>query len=102
MANTWIITCLLQNLEYRVDLHTRKCNVTQPKEPFRPIGVPPGATYLFEGVIGAAGMPGQAVTVATFGAQFEGNDFEVTVTYPDCFPVNHAFKGKDGHESDTM
>ncbi|KAK3792910.1 hypothetical protein RRG08_033761 [Elysia crispata] len=86
-----------QNIEYRVDLHTRKCNITQPREPFRPIGVPPDSKFLYEGVIGAAGVAGETVTVAGFGAQFEGNEFEVTVTYPNCFPVTHAFKGKDGH-----
>jgi len=87
-----------QNIEYRVDRSTKKCNITTPRRPFFPIGVPPDAKFIGEGVIGAAGIPGEAVTVATFGGQNEGGEYFVSVTYPDCFPVASGYKSSNNSD----
>ncbi|XP_012942722.1 mammalian ependymin-related protein 1 isoform X2 [Aplysia californica] len=81
-----------QNVEYIVDRSTRKCNITTPTRRFHPIGVPPDAKFIGEGVIGAAGIVGESVTVATFEGTYEDAKFFVSVTYPDCFPVTSGFK----------
>ena len=76
------------NIEYTVDLKTRKCNVTVPHHSWRPYGVPPFARFAGEGTIGAVGVPNEQVTVAMFDGQFDEKDpFFVTVTQPDCFVV---------------
>lgn len=65
------LSFLLQNKEYRVDLNTKKCNVTTLTFPFRPIGVPEGAKFLFEAEIGAAQVPLEHLTAVTFGGEFK-------------------------------
>merc|ERR1712002_143134 len=80
---------------YEVDLSTKKCNITVPHHHWRPIGVPPDAKYMWEGSIGAAGVVGEHVTLATFGAKFDDGEFVVTVTYPDCYPVSRSFISKN-------
>ncbi|GFO04119.1 mammalian ependymin-related protein 1 [Plakobranchus ocellatus] len=83
-----------ENKEYILDLKTRKCNVTTP-HPWHPYGVPPDAEFKAEAVVGAAGIPGESVTIADFAATSSDGDFGVAVTEPSCFPVGHAFYSKD-------
>merc|ERR1711879_777308 len=64
-----------ENKEYRLDLKTGKCNVTEPHH-FHPYGVPDNSTFLFESKM--------------------GNDtFFVDVSEPSCFPVHHTWIGMD-------
>ncbi|KAK7482228.1 hypothetical protein BaRGS_00026577 [Batillaria attramentaria] len=83
------------NTEYTVNLKTRKCNVTTPRHGFRPYGVPPEARYAGQGTIGAVGVPNEEVTISVYVGEFEGRDpFMVTVTEPDCFPVEFSVYSK--------
>eukprot|EP00916_Digyalum_oweni_P019563 GHVL01032562.1.p1 GENE.GHVL01032562.1~~GHVL01032562.1.p1 ORF type:complete len:193 (+),score=3.41 GHVL01032562.1:62-640(+) len=77
------------NIEYTVDLKTRKCNVSEPRpRTWRPFGVPPDARFRGEGTIGAVGVPNEEVTVAFFEGEFDGVDpYFSAVTQPDCFLV---------------
>merc|ERR1712121_305887 len=84
--------------EYIVERSTRKFNVTTPRRRFRPLGVPPEAKFVAGGVIGAAGVPGESVTIATFEGKFEDIEYFVTVTHPDCFPVSSGDRSKDNME----
>ncbi|KAL4237795.1 Mammalian ependymin-related protein 1 [Mactra antiquata] len=78
--------------EYRFNLKTRKCNVTTLMRPFRPFGVPPFAKFVFEAEIGAAGVPGESLIAQTWDGEFEDKSrFVVSVTYPDCVPLNSGF-----------
>ena len=47
------------------------CNVTKMTRPFRTVGVPPDARFLFEGEYGAAGIPAEHFDAATFGGKFD-------------------------------
>ncbi|KAL8598253.1 hypothetical protein ACOMHN_035203 [Nucella lapillus] len=80
------------NVEYTVDLKTRKCNMTEPRpRTWFPFGVPPDARFRGAGTIGAVGVPNEEVTVNVFKGEFEGRDpYVVTVTQPDCFLVDIA------------
>merc|ERR1719315_204486 len=87
-------TLYLHNIgkQYTFNLKTRKCNVTTLTRPFRGFGVPPFAKFLFEAEIGAAGVPGESIIAQTFDGEFRDQArFIVTVTYPDCVPVNFGF-----------
>merc|ERR1712002_272209 len=78
-----------ENKEYTVNLKTRNCTVGPPHPNFHPWGVMPGSKFEAEAVIGAAGVPGESVNVATFTNK-EGNDtFMISVTEPSCFPVSY-------------
>ena len=81
-----------QRKEYRVNLKTRTCTTRQLTTPFFPFGVPPGAIFDYEVVIGAAGIPGESVTVAEFhGKGQDGSELFGTVTEPDCIPVRSGY-----------
>ncbi|XP_045187645.2 mammalian ependymin-related protein 1-like [Mercenaria mercenaria] len=78
-----------EGLEYALNLRTMQCNVTKLSHPFRRVGVPPDARFLFEGDYGAAGIPSEHLTAATFGGKFEdGAEYLVTVAEPDCIPLD--------------
>ena len=55
-----------KNVEYRYDYETKQCTHRPNPYPFRPIGVPSGATLLGEGYIGASGDPGAGMLVSSF------------------------------------
>ncbi|KAK3611475.1 hypothetical protein CHS0354_032756 [Potamilus streckersoni] len=79
-------------LKYQLNLVTKKCNITTLNEPFRTRGVPPFARFLFTGTIGAAGIPNEHFVIQAYEGQFQdGTRFGVTVTYPDCVPVEGTF-----------
>ncbi|WAR18769.1 EPDR1-like protein [Mya arenaria] len=87
-------TLYLHNIrrEYKLNLKTRQCNVTDLMRPFRPFGVPPFAKFVFEAEIGAAGIPGESLIAQTWDGEFEDKSrFVVTTTYPDCVPLNSGF-----------
>ncbi|WAR18744.1 hypothetical protein MAR_000582, partial [Mya arenaria] len=93
------------NQEYRVNLRTKQCNMTTIDHPFRMKGVPPGSKFLFESVLGAAGIPGEFITAQTFSGAFEdGAQYVVTVTTPDCVPIifNIESNKTDEHYEDRM
>ncbi|XP_060552430.1 mammalian ependymin-related protein 1-like [Ruditapes philippinarum] len=75
--------------EYRLNLRTKKCNVTTIMYPFRVRGVPSDAKFLFEGVIGASSIPYEHFTAVTFGGEYTTDHvkYATTVTFPDCIPV---------------
>ncbi|KAH3845974.1 hypothetical protein DPMN_088269 [Dreissena polymorpha] len=91
-------TLYLHNIQrkYRLDLTTRKCNVTDLTDPFRPFGVPPFARFLFEAEVGAAGVPGESLVAQTWDGEFEDHSkFMITATYPDCVPITSVFFSND-------
>jgi hypothetical protein len=56
---------------YRLNLQTRKCNVTSLDRPFQPFGVPPFAKFVFEFEVGAAGVPGESLIAQSWDGVFE-------------------------------
>ena len=72
-----------QNVEYRVDLKTRKCNKTTPYREWRERGVPLNAQFMFENVIGAAAIPNEHITVEyyTWNSTDGGNPCILVVIY---------------------
>merc|ERR1712168_120252 len=89
-----------ENKEYVLDLKTRKCNVSAPHHGFHPYGVPPGSVFKADAIVGASGVTGESLTVAEFEYDMENSTskFFVRVSEPHCFPIAHAFVGKDGME----
>merc|ERR1711963_1003620 len=82
--------------EYTVDIQTKNCTVGPPRRPNHPYGVPPDSKFAADFVIGASGVAGEHLTVASFDHQFGNDSFFVVVTEPSCFPVLQGFKGPDG------
>lgn len=68
---------------YRVDLKTRKCNVTVPYRPFFQRGTFPGEKFEFEAVIGGAGLPNEQVTVQRFSMNTTGGRSKFRTTTVD-------------------
>ncbi|XP_048735382.1 uncharacterized protein LOC125650866 isoform X2 [Ostrea edulis] len=62
-----------ENKMYRLDLKTRKCNITVPHRGWVPRGTHPGDTFLSINTVGAAGYPEESITVL----QFMSNKTEV-------------------------
>ncbi|KAK3611474.1 hypothetical protein CHS0354_032755, partial [Potamilus streckersoni] len=86
-------TLYLHNIgkEYRLNLRTKKCNVTELTRPFRPFEVPADATFGGEALIGLAGFPNENLIAVLWDGKFDANNFyEITVTQPDCVPINFA------------
>ncbi|XP_045187674.1 mammalian ependymin-related protein 1-like [Mercenaria mercenaria] len=83
------LTLYREMKEYRVNLRTKKCNVTTVNHPFRVKGVPAGAKFLFEGVIGASNIQYEHFTAVTFGGEYTTDHvrYATTVTFPDCVPI---------------
>ncbi|PVD25956.1 hypothetical protein C0Q70_13622 [Pomacea canaliculata] len=81
------------NIEYTVNLRNRTCTVSAPRRPFVPYGVPPDARFQGEGTAGVVGKPGEEVTLAMFSGTFSGENYFVSVTEPDCFPVQFGLLG---------
>ncbi|XP_052770211.1 mammalian ependymin-related protein 1-like [Mya arenaria] len=75
-------------MEYRLNLRTKQCNVTRLDRPFRFLGVPLDAKFLFEAEIGAAGIPAEHLLTDTWYGTFEdGARYTVSVSSPDCIPL---------------
>ncbi|KAK7482229.1 hypothetical protein BaRGS_00026578 [Batillaria attramentaria] len=93
-----ILTFYNLNLQYTLDLRTRKCNVSEPYPVRMPYGVPSGSRFRWEGTLGLVGVPNESVPVAFFDGVFNGTDpYLVGVTEPDCFPVEfHVFDKTNG------
>merc|ERR1712154_145077 len=86
-------------VQYVVDMSTKKCNISAPDHRWHPAGVPEGAQFIGEGVVGASGIAGEHVADASFGHRFDdGAEFFIDVTEPDCFPVASGYK--KGNESE--
>ncbi|XP_033736122.1 mammalian ependymin-related protein 1-like [Pecten maximus] len=78
--------------EYRFNLKTRQCNVTNLTRPFRPFGVPPEGKFEGSATVGAAGVPNEFMAVNNFYGNFsDGDRFFGTVTNPDCIPIASGF-----------
>ena len=60
----------MQKKEYRLNLRTKQCNVTDLDRPFRYIGIPPDAKFFFEAEVGAAGVPGESLVATNFYGKF--------------------------------
>ncbi|KAH3845973.1 mammalian ependymin-related protein 1-like [Dreissena polymorpha] len=82
-----------ENKEYTVNLRTKKCNVTGISFPWRAVGVPPDAKFIFEAEIGAAGIPAEHLTAVIFGGNFTQDhvSYTTTVTFPDCVPIGDNY-----------
>ncbi|XP_063425524.1 mammalian ependymin-related protein 1-like [Mytilus trossulus] len=76
--------------EYRINLVTRKCNVTTLTRPFMPDGVPSNATFEGFATVGAAGISGQSLNVQNWKLTSGTETFYGVVTSPDCVPVQHT------------
>ncbi|KAH3845975.1 mammalian ependymin-related protein 1-like [Dreissena polymorpha] len=75
-------------VEYVLNLRTKKCNITRNSDPFRTIGIPPDARFVFEATIGAAGIPSEYLIATTWEGSFpDGAQYAVTVAEPDCIPI---------------
>ena len=61
---------LFQNKEYRLNLKTKKCNVTTPRHPFFETGVPKGSKFLFEATAGAVGLPNESLIAQNWDITF--------------------------------
>ena len=61
---------LFQMKEYKLNLRTKKCNVSNLDRPFRPFEVPPFAKFDFEAEVGPASMPGEHMTIQEWEAEF--------------------------------
>ena len=59
-----------QMKEYKLNLRTKKCNVSNLDRPFRPFEVPPFAKFDFEAEVGPASMPGEHMTIQEWEAEF--------------------------------
>ncbi|XP_069117848.1 mammalian ependymin-related protein 1-like [Argopecten irradians] len=82
--------------EYRLNLKTRKCNVTNLMRPFRPFGIPPEGQFDGSATVGASGVPNEFMAVNNFHGNFsDGAHFFGTVTSPDCFPITSGFYSED-------
>ncbi|CAC5394361.1 unnamed protein product [Mytilus coruscus] len=77
--------------KYIVNLKTRQCNVTTVTMPFRPLGVPTGATFRGYSTLGASGLQGQFLNVASWNFTEGPNRYYGTVSTPDCFPVEYNY-----------
>lgn len=86
-----------QGKEYRLNLVTKKCNVTNLTRPFRPFGLPPDAQFDGAATLGAPGVPGEFITVENFsGTSRDGGRYFGLVTSPDCYPVTANFHSREG------
>ena len=65
-----------QKKEYKLNLRTRKCNVTDLLRPFRPFEVPGFAKLDFEAEVGPASKPGEHMTVQEWEAEFSNKGKE--------------------------
>ncbi|XP_045214320.1 uncharacterized protein LOC123564650 [Mercenaria mercenaria] len=85
-----------ENKEYRLNLKTRKCNVSTPRHPFFETRVPPGSKFLFEAEAGVAQVPGEHLTVQNWDITFDdGAKYAIAVTSPDCVPIFAAYYSKE-------
>merc|ERR1711963_356509 len=76
-----------ENKEYRLELKSRKCNVSTISRPFIPAGIPVEGRYVGEAVVGPVNIANEHVTVVTYDGKFsDGADFYGSVSYPDCCP----------------
>merc|ERR1712179_610810 len=83
-----------ENKEYRVDLRTKKCNVTTPRHPFFETHVPMGSSFLFEAEVGPSQVPGEHLTAQNWEIKFsDGARYAIAVTSPDCVPIWAAYDG---------
>ncbi|XP_041354557.1 mammalian ependymin-related protein 1-like [Gigantopelta aegis] len=81
------------NLEYSLNLKTRKCNVTTLTRPFVPMAVPLDARYLTSVTIGASGLPDEHLSLHIFdGKTKEGNPYFIHVTAEACLPTQVFFE----------
>ncbi|VDI66667.1 Hypothetical predicted protein [Mytilus galloprovincialis] len=79
------------NKKYIVNLKTRQCNVSTVTMPFRPLGVPVGATFTGYSTLGASGLQGQFLNVASWYSTEGPNRYYGSVSTPDCFPVEYNY-----------
>ena len=70
----------MQTKEYRLDLQTRRCNVSVLTRPWRPAGLPPSTVYDGEANVGPVNIPSEHVTVISFHANL-GNNGEYIAGY---------------------
>lgn len=93
----------LHNVEYRLNLKTRQCNVTALTRPFRQFGVPQDANFIGKATIGIAGIPGENVVIENYNGQFrDGTKYFGDVTYPDCIPVSRGVYYESGLSMDRF
>eukprot|EP00105_Crassostrea_gigas_P002327 XP_011414821.1 PREDICTED: mammalian ependymin-related protein 1-like [Crassostrea gigas] len=93
----------LHNVEYRLNLKTRQCNMTAITRPFRQFGVPQDANFIGKATIGIAGIPGENVVIENYNGQFrDGTKYFGDVTYPDCIPVSRGVYYESGLSLDRF
>merc|ERR1711963_1383096 len=81
-----------ENKEYRLELKSRKCNVSTISRPFIPAGIPVEGRYVGEAVVGPVNIANEHVTVVTYDGKFsDGADFYGSVSYPDCVPISSGY-----------
>lgn len=80
-----------QQIGYRLNLKTKKCDKFSLKEPFPFIGVPSDAHFDGEGYIGTSGVVGAGVLVDLYTADTQRGRYAGTWTQIDCFPVSDTY-----------
>ncbi|XP_062584282.1 mammalian ependymin-related protein 1-like [Saccostrea cucullata] len=91
-----------QNKMYRLDLKTRKCNVTVPHRGWVPRGTHPGDTFFSEDYVGAPGYPKERLTVLQFVSNKTTDMKHTIVSSPDCVPIRTTiFSSTRGLEIST-
>ncbi|XP_076816802.1 mammalian ependymin-related protein 1-like [Clavelina lepadiformis] len=86
-----------ENKAYRVDLKTRKCNVSTIDRPFRLVEVPEQSQYIGESSIGSLEVPGAGVLLSTWfhmthDTEVVGN-LTTSFTKEECIPYSETFHG---------
>ncbi|XP_076099861.1 mammalian ependymin-related protein 1-like [Mytilus galloprovincialis] len=75
--------------EYRINLATRKCNVSTITRPFMSVGIPPNATFNGFASFGIHAISGQSLDIQDWETSVYDNRFSVVLT-TDCVPVQYT------------
>ncbi|XP_063426982.1 mammalian ependymin-related protein 1-like [Mytilus trossulus] len=75
--------------EYRINLATRKCNVSTITRPFMSVGIPPNATFNGFASFGIHAISGQSLDIQDWETSVYDNRFSVVLTN-DCVPVQYT------------
>nr|XP_022335222.1 mammalian ependymin-related protein 1-like [Crassostrea virginica] len=76
-----------ENKMYKLDLKTRKCNITVPHRGWIPRGPHPGDKFMSINIIGASGYPKERITVLQFVSNKTQEVKHTIVSSPDCIPL---------------
>ncbi|CAI7998320.1 Ependymin [Geodia barretti] len=79
---------------YRINRRTGECTTTSLDTPFRPIAVPPNATYYGTYYVGSTVDPLAGFKVNSFGGDTDNGRYVGTWSYVKCVPVTDSYFGE--------